>query len=122
MRDARHSVTNARKNEAHRALVRTAGWQWAAAMAIGYAMLLWSRRCRSPALGVAIAMALWALVAWAGRVPFPFAGAGSFEPGRVEAAFDSMPAPFVIALGVASVLLLVVASWTAGSRRMLRGR
>ena len=116
MSDARHSVTNARKNEAHRALVRTAGWQWAGAMAIGYAMLVWGRRNRSPALGVAVAMALWALAAWAGRAPFPFAGARMFEPGRAEAAFDSAPAPFVIALGVLAALLFLIASRMARSR------
>jgi cell division protein FtsW (lipid II flippase) len=109
MRDARHSMTNARKNEAQRALIRSAGWQWAGAMALGYAMLVWSRRSRSPAFGVAFAMALWTVAAWAARVPFPLSAARAFEPARLEAGLGSMPAPFLMGLGAVAAVLLVVA-------------
>ena len=109
MRDARHSMTSARKNEAQRALIRSAGWQWAGAMALGYLLLVWSRRSRSPAFGVAVALTLWTVAAWAARVPFPLSGAGAFEPARSEPAFASMPAAFVIALAAAAALLFLVA-------------
>ena len=38
MDDARQSRSNARKNEAMRALLATAGWQWAGAMLLGFAL------------------------------------------------------------------------------------
>ena len=62
------------------------------------------------------------MAAWAGRVPFPFAGARLFEPGRVDAAFDSAPAPFVIALGVVAGLLLLISWWAARSRGTAQAR
>src|SRR4029078_7295029 len=74
MADARQSLANSRKNEATRALVASAGWQWAAAMALVYAFLLWSRRTPSPLLGAAAALAAWAGIAWLGRVPWPLGG------------------------------------------------
>ena len=120
MADARQSLVNARKNEAMRALLGSAGGQWAAAMALGYAFLLWSRRARRPAFGVAAALAAWAGAAWLGRVPWPFAVGRDFVPARLEAgvvmtpswsaaAFAQLPAPFVVALAAAALLVALVA-------------
>ena len=105
MADARQALSNARKNDAMRALARSAGIQWAAAMVIGYAFLAWSRRPPRPALGVAVALAVWAAAAWATRVPWPFASGRGFAPGRLDATFASAPAPFVTYLAVAAVIL-----------------
>ncbi len=106
--DARQSLVNARKNEAMRQLLPSAGVQWAAAMLLGFALLVWSRRCVRPAFGVAAAFALWALAAWLARVPWPFAGNRGFEPARPqrwEQALVSPPADFVVWL-VASAALV----------------
>jgi len=115
MDDARQSLSHARKNEAMRALLATAGWQWAGAMLLGFGLLLWSRRAVSPLVGVAAALTVWALAAWFARVPWPLAGARAFEPARLEPALSSAPAGFVLALGVAAALLLACAM--ARSRR-----
>src|SRR6185295_11822349 len=69
--DARHSLDNARKNEAMRTLTLGAGTQWAAAMALGFVFVVWSRHAARPALGIAAALAAWAAAAWAARVPWP---------------------------------------------------
>jgi cell division protein FtsW (lipid II flippase) len=107
MGDARQAVVNGRKNVAMLALIATAGPQWVVAMLLGYAFLVASRRIRTPAFGIAAALALWTLAAWAARVPWPLAGARAFIPARLEPAFDSAPAPFVWAFGA---LALVVAT------------
>ena len=106
MGDARHSLMNARKNEAMRELFRTAGWQWAGWMLLGLAMLKWSRRAVSPAVGVASALLLWAATAWVGRVPWPLSGGRGFELARIDAQPWSPPAAFVLWLAGAAVLLL----------------
>jgi cell division protein FtsW (lipid II flippase) len=106
MADARQSEASSRKNEAMRELARTAGTQWAAAMAIGYAFLVWSRSARRPALGVAAALAVWAAAGWLARVPWPLAGARGFVPARLETSFASAPAPFVLWLAAAGLLVL----------------
>jgi cell division protein FtsW (lipid II flippase) len=110
MADARQSMAQARKNEAMRALMRSAGWQWAAAMLGTYGLLLWSRRAASPLPGLAAAFAGWAAAAWAARVPWPLAGARSFEPARAEAAWTGAPAGFVLALLAAAALLGIAAA------------
>jgi cell division protein FtsW (lipid II flippase) len=112
MGDAHRSASNARKNEAMRALLRGAGWQWAGAVGIGYALLLWSRRARSPALGIATALALWAGAAWLARVAWPLAPRHELQPARLEPSIENAlnvpPADFVIwQLGCAAVMLLV---------------
>lgn len=114
MGDARQSLLNARKNEAMRALLASAGGQWAGAMLLGFALLVWSRRAVRPAVGVAGALALWALAAWFARVPWPLAGSRGFEPARLEAALRGPPADFVLALAVSAVLVLM---WAIGRRR-----
>ena len=109
MADARQSLANSRKNEAMRALVASAGWQWAAAMALGYAFLLWSRRTSAPALGGAAALAAWAGVAWLARVPWPLAGGHELAFGRADAAWNSAPGAFVLALAGAAAALAIFA-------------
>jgi cell division protein FtsW (lipid II flippase) len=121
MDDARQSLVNTRKNEAMRALLPAAGAQWAAAMGLGYGLLLWSRRRAGPppAVRAALALALWTLAAWAAAVPWPFAGARVFEPARrIDLPWPgpwpiTTPAGFVLGLFAMSVLLL---AWAAIGR------
>ena len=108
MGDARQAVVNGHKNAAMLALVATAGSQWVVAMLLGYAFLLASRRLRTPAIGIAAALGVWALAGWAARVPWPLAGARAFIPARAEPAFDSAPAPFVWALGALALLVALI--------------
>ena len=115
MGDARQSVANGQKNAATLALIATAGAQWVAAMVLGYMLLIASRRVRTPALGVAWALALWTAAAWAACVPWPLAGR-TFIPARIGTAFESAPAPFVWALG-ATALLVAVIGWVGHDRR-----
>ena len=119
MSDARQSLANARKNEATLALLQTAGWQWAAAMLLGYGLLVASRRAgsaRAQAAGVAAALALWAAAAWLGRVPWPLGGSRSFEPARLEPSLWSRPAGFVQGLCLAAAVLAIWAWLSRGSR------
>jgi len=115
--DARQSLVHARKNEAMRRLLPSAGIQWASAMLLGFALLAWSRRSVRPAFGVAAALALWAFAAWLARVPWPFAGNRAFEPARPERweqALASPPADFVWWLVASAVLLWM---WAIGRKR-----
>jgi cell division protein FtsW (lipid II flippase) len=108
MADARQSLSNARKNEAMLVLLRSAGEQWAGAMALGFGLLVWSRRERSAGRGVALALAAWGAAAWAARVPWPLTANREFEPARLELAWSSPPAPFVLGLlGLATLAWLV---------------
>ena len=115
MGSARQSLLNSRKNEAMRDLLRSAGWQWAGAMLLGLALLKWSRTRVQPAVGAAVALALWALAAWAARVPWPFADR-AFEPARFDAHPWSQPAGFVLVLAGAAVLLLIAVRAAPKSR------
>ena len=107
MADARQALANEHKNEAMRSLLRSAGSQWAAAMAIGYCLLLWSRRTRRPAFGIAVSLAVWSGAAWLARVPWPLGGSRVFVPGRLDASYFSAPAPFVLYLLGAAVVLAI---------------
>jgi cell division protein FtsW (lipid II flippase) len=109
MADARQATTSGAKNEAMRELLRTAGWQWAGAMLLGFAFLTLSRRSRSATPGVALALAVWAVAAWVGRVPWPHAAERAFVPGRESVSWLTSPAAFVVWLLAAAVLLLVAA-------------
>ncbi|MEO7056662.1 MAG: FtsW/RodA/SpoVE family cell cycle protein [Caldimonas sp.] len=113
MADARQAETRVRKNDAMRALAGAAGLQWAVAIGLGLVFLRWSRSIARPALGAGVALMAWAAVAWLGRVPWPFAGAGAFVQGRADAGLVAMPATFVVATALLG--LGVVA--TALSRR-----
>ena len=107
--DARHSLDNARKNEAMRALTHSAGTQWAAAMALGFVFVVWSRHAARPGLGVAAALAAWAAAAWAARVPWPLPGSRNLVRARADAAWQTPPAMWVIALGAVAVVVAVAA-------------
>jgi len=109
MRDARQSLLQSRKNEAMRELIRNAGWQWAGWMLLGLLLLKASRSTLAPAVGVALSLALWALAAWIGRVPWPLGGARNLELGRFDAAPWTAPSNFVIALAGAAALLVALA-------------
>jgi hypothetical protein len=110
MADARQSAANARKNEAMRMLLRSAGWQWAGAMLLGYGLMVWSRRARSSTLGVALSLALWTVAAWVVRVPWPLAGSREFEPVRVDPSLWSPPSTALAWLGAIAALLFVAAA------------
>jgi cell division protein FtsW (lipid II flippase) len=100
-----------------RALLGSAGWQWAGWMLAGFGLLQLSRRAVMPGVGVALALATWAAAAWIGRVPWPLSGERAFEPAREGAWWSAAPAPFVAGLLAAAVLVLVVA--LASRRRLL---
>ncbi|MEO5843552.1 MAG: FtsW/RodA/SpoVE family cell cycle protein, partial [Caldimonas sp.] len=109
MADARQSLANARKNEAMRSLVSVAGLQWAAAMALGYAFVAWSRRSPPLALGIAAALAAWGSAAWLGRVAWPLGVTREIAFGRADDAWTSAPAAFVIGLFVAASAFALIA-------------
>jgi len=109
MADAHQSLVNSRKNEAMRELAASAGLQWAAAMALGFAFVVWSRRAASPALGVAAAFAAWGGAAWLARVPWPLAGSRDFVPARVDVAWASAPSAFVLCLAAAAAITAIAA-------------
>ena len=105
MADARESRVRAAKNDAMRALLRTAGWQWAGWMLAGLLLIKLSRRPHFAFAGTAIALAIWALAAFIGRVPWPLGGDRAFEPAReARTMLDGMPAPFVLALLAAAAV------------------
>jgi cell division protein FtsW (lipid II flippase) len=107
MAEARQAESNSHKNEAMLALLPAAGWSWAGGMLLGFVFVLWSRHARSPALGVAGALAAWAFAAWLARVPWPLAGGRSFQPARLEPPLSSPPAGFVLWLAALAALLLL---------------
>jgi len=102
MADARHAPAITVKNEAMRELLRSAGWQWAGWMMIGFALLQLARGALPPALGIALSLAAWAAAAWLGRVPWPLAS--ELTLGRTGAWWFTMAAPFVGVLMAASAL------------------
>ena len=109
MADARRAADNARKDEAMRALLRNAGWQWAGAALLGLALLKRSRGAPAALAGVATASVAWAVAAWAARVPWPLAGARAFEPARAEPSWTSAPASWPLALVAVGAVLLAIA-------------
>ncbi len=111
MGEARAARLQAAKNQAMRDLLRTAGWQWAAWMLAGLLLLKLSRRGRVALAGIALALLVWALAAWIGRVPWPFGADRDFQPGRVASTFFAAPAPFVLGLLGAAALALVASLW-----------
>ena len=111
MADARQAPSTAAKNEAMRELLRTAGWQWAGWMLLGFGLIQLARRPTAPALGIALSLAAWALAAWIGRVPWPLVPERTFVPGREGAWWFTMPAPFVVwLLAAAGIFLLASGS------------
>jgi len=119
MADARQAPTASSKNDAMRALLRSAGWQWAGWMLAGFGLIQLSRRSIPPALGIALALCTWAFAAWVGRVPWPLAPERAFVPGRVDAWWFTMPAPFVLWLVACAAVFLVFSGWL--SKRLPAG-
>ena len=111
MADARQARIEAAKNEAMRALLRTAGWQWAAWMLAGLVLVKLSRGRRAAFAGAALALMVWALAAWVGRVPWPFGADRAFVPGRDDALLLTAPAPFVLALAGTALAVLLASPW-----------
>ncbi len=111
--DARAAATSDAKNAAMRALLHTAGWQWAGWMIAGLLLLQLSRRARLAAPGIAAALIVAAAAAWLGRAPLPLATDHAFVLGRESTSLWSMPAPFVLALAAAGALLLLCAPWVS---------
>ena len=111
MAEARATPIAAAKNEAMRALLKTAGWQWAAWALVGLALLNLSRRSGAAAGGVAISLAAWAAAAWIGRVPWPLASEHAFVLGRESDAPLALPADFVLWLLGAAAVVLVCSPW-----------
>lgn len=107
MAQGRQATADTQKNEAMRALLETAGWQWAGWMLLGLGLVKLSRGTLPPAQGVALSLAVWALAAWIGRVPWPLAGDRAFVPGRGDAGWLSSPAAYVGGLLAAALVLLV---------------
>ena len=111
MTEARQAHLYAAKNEGMRRLLRTAGWQWAGWMLAGLVLLKLSRRQNSTLVGLATALAAWALAAWIGRVPWPFGIDRAFDAGVASGSFVVVPPTFVWVLLGAAVLLLVSSPW-----------
>jgi cell division protein FtsW (lipid II flippase) len=121
--DARLAQTHAQKNAAVRALMATAGWQWAGAMALGLGLVKLSRTRLAPSRGVALALLAWAAAAWAARVPWPLGGGRQFELARLELAWSSPPANFVLVLiGVGCALSLWPGAAAARALQSLSSR
>lgn len=111
MTDARTASVRVGKNEAMRELLRTAGWQWAAWALAALVLLNLSRRRIAATIGVALALSIWAVAAWIGRVPWPVATGHSLVLGRESASLLSRPAEFVVWLLGAAVVLLICTPW-----------
>jgi cell division protein FtsW (lipid II flippase) len=118
MRDARQGEGAGRKNAAMLALLHDAGAQWAAALALAYAFVLWSRAGPSVTLGGAgAALVAWAAFAWLGRVPRPLGGHEGFLPAGIEGALPGPPSTWVLGVAGVGLVLLVF----AGVRRLGKG-
>jgi cell division protein FtsW (lipid II flippase) len=111
MAEARQAPEAASKNDAMRGLLHSAGWQWAGWMLAGFGLIHLARRSMPPAVGVALALALWAIAAWVGRVPWPLAAERAFVPGRDGAGWSTPPAPFVLWLLACALIVLLLSGW-----------
>lgn len=111
MIEARQAPLTASKNEAMRALLHSAGWQWAGWMLAGFGLLQLARRSIPPAVGVAIALAVWAVAAWLGHVPWPLSSGRGMVFGREGAWWFAMPAPFVLWMLFLAVVTLAASPW-----------
>jgi cell division protein FtsW (lipid II flippase) len=109
MSDARRTSTASAKNEAMRELLRTAGLQWALAMLLGLVLVTASRWLRWPILGAGVALLACAAAGWAARVPWPFAGDHQFVAARAALSLASRPAPFILAMAGAGVIVVALA-------------
>jgi cell division protein FtsW (lipid II flippase) len=114
--DARTTSVKIAKNEAMRAVLRTAGWQWGAWALAGLLLLNLSRRRGLATVGVALALATWAAAAWIGRVPWPLASGHSLVLGRESAYPLAIPADFVLWMLGSAIAVLLATPWL---RKML---
>jgi cell division protein FtsW (lipid II flippase) len=126
MAEARAAPGNEAKNDAMRALLRSAGWQWAGWALAGLLLLNLSRRAGLAAAGTALTLATWAAAAWIGRVPWPLASGHALVLGRGSPAPLSPPADFVLWLLGAAIVLLLTAPWlrkalASGPQRVASG-
>jgi cell division protein FtsW (lipid II flippase) len=121
MTDARDAALVHAKNEGMRALLRTAGWQWAAWSLLGLVLLNMSRTRVSPVAGCALTLAAWAIAAWTFAVPWPYAAEHPMAPSRLGATGLPRPAPFVLVM-LAAAATLLIAAWLAPRRHGPRGR
>ena len=111
MDDARTASMRTEKNEAMRALLRSAGWQWAAWAVAGLVLLHLSRQAGFSSIGIAFGLAIWALAAWIGRLPWPFASGRTLVLARESAYPLAMPANFVLWMVGAAIVVLVCTPW-----------
>jgi cell division protein FtsW (lipid II flippase) len=107
--DARSERVNSAKNEAMRTLLRTAGWQWATWALLGLALLNVQRSPIRRIVGIALALAGWAAVAWIFRVPWPLGTVHTLVPARSSDSWTALPANFVLCMLAISLVLLVIA-------------
>ncbi|HEX4882850.1 MAG TPA: FtsW/RodA/SpoVE family cell cycle protein, partial [Casimicrobiaceae bacterium] len=114
--DARAARLHAAKSDAVRALLPAAGGQWAAAMLVTLVLVKLSRTRMRASVGCGLAMLAWAAAAWAGRVPWPLAQDATLDLGRVGAAWDAWPAPFVLALAGAGLACVAAGALTRRPR------
>ena len=99
------------KDEAMRALLDTARWQWMLFSLVGLALLALHRRGLAPVTGTALALLAWAAVAWLGRVPWPLSTGSATVFARDAAWSLALPAGFVIAMLAGAALLLAASPW-----------
>ena len=109
MADARAAALGSEKSEAMRALLETAGFQWAGWALAGLLMLELSRRPGTAAPRVALALVVWALAAWIGRVPWPLSPSSSIVSARSTAVSLAVPGAFVLWMLGAAMCLLAAA-------------
>ncbi|HUH93060.1 MAG TPA: FtsW/RodA/SpoVE family cell cycle protein [Casimicrobiaceae bacterium] len=109
MAEARQARVIVAKNEAMRGLLHTAGWQWAAWMLFGLVLVKASRWRNVALLGAGLALAIWALAAWIGRVPWPFGGDRAFEAASFASGLLAPPPGFVLGLLATAAIALVAA-------------
>ena len=111
--DARAAPAAAAKNQAMQTLLHSAGWQWAGLMIAGLLLLNVSRRPGSAAIGIAVALLAFAILAWIARVPWPLSGT-AIVFARDAALPFAKPAHFVIGLVAAAASVLVITPWLHG--------
>jgi cell division protein FtsW (lipid II flippase) len=111
MTDARNAPLAVTKNEAMQSLLHTARWQWACGALLALVLLEISRRAHSWIAGAGFALVAWAGAAWAGRVPWPLGSEHAFTLARPDASWHSTPAPFVLVMAGAGVMLLACSPW-----------
>ena len=120
MADARQAPTTSSKNDAMRALLRYGGLAMGGLDAGGLRLASACRADRSRRRSALRSRsATWAFAAWIGRVPWPLAAERAFVPGRVDAWWFTMPAPFVLWLVACAAVVLVSSGWL--SKRLPAG-